>query len=154
MTGDSHRQRRTAVTTAATSPMRRLTLHSGNGGMDMDALVSLLVGAVLLATVVAPLLMYFSGRGLTFLQSLRISAVSFAVWAGIMLVFYFTVEPVTGRTVSGILAMCPAGSLMTRLAAREGVTKTGWLGVGAKAVLSLIALSLVAVGVVGAVGGL
>lgn len=43
---------------------------------------------------------------------------------------------------------------MTRLAAREGVTKTGWLGVGAKAVLSLIALSLVAVGVVGAVGGL
>lgn len=75
----------------------------------MDALVSLLVGAVLLAIVVAPLLMYFSGRGLTFLQSLRISAVSFAVWAGIMLVFYFTVEPVTGRTVSGILVCALLG---------------------------------------------
>ena len=122
--------------------------------MDMDALVSLLVGAVLLAIVVAPLLMYFSGRGLTFLQSLRISAVSFAVWAGIMLVFFFTVEPVTGRTVSGLVALCLAGSLITRLAAREGVTKTGWFGVGAKSVFSLLALIWVAVGVMYLVGAL
>jgi hypothetical protein len=113
-----------------------------------------LAGAVLLAIVVAPLLMYFSGRGLTFLQSLRISAVSFAVWAGIMLVFFFTVEPVTGRTVSGLVALCLAGSLITRLAAREGVTKTGWFGVGAKSVFSLLALIWVAVGVMYLVGAL
>ena len=118
------------------------------------ALISLLVGAVLLAIVVAPLLMYFSKGGLTFLQSLRISAVSFAVWAGIMLVFFFTVEPVTGRTVSGLVALCLAGSLITRLAAREGVTKTGWFGVGAKSVFSLLALIWVAVGVMYLVGAL
>ena len=63
--GDSHRQRRTGVTTVVTSPMQRLTLHSGNGGMDMDLLVRFLVGAVLFVAVpaiVVASLMYFSER--------------------------------------------------------------------------------------------
>ena len=135
--------------------MQRLTLHSGNGGMDMDLLVRFLVGAVLFvavpAIVVAPLLMYFSRGGLTFLQSLRILAAGFAVVTGTAMVFILAIEPVIGRAASGLaiaLCVCLAGSLITRLAARGGVQNMGWFGVGAKSVLSLLVLSWVAVGVV------
>ena len=121
----------------------------------MDALVRLVVGAVLLvavpAIVGAPLLMYFSRGGLTFLQSLRNLAAGFAVLTGTAMVFILTIEPVIGGAASGlaiVLCMCLAGSLITRLAARDGVQKTGRFGVGAKSVLSLLVLSWVAVGVI------
>ena len=119
----------------------------------MDVLVRLYWGFLLVvvsAIAVAPLLKYFSRGGLTFLQSLWILAVSFAVMTGIMLVFFFAVEPVTGGTVTGLaslLSSCLAGSLITRLAKNEGVQKTGWLGVGAKSILSLIGLSWIMIGV-------
>ena len=121
----------------------------------MDLLVRFLVGAVLFvavpAIVGAPLLMYFSRGGLTFLQSLRNLAAGFAVLTGTAMVFILTIEPVIGGAASGlaiVLCMCLAGSLITRLAARDGVQKTGRFGVGAKSVLSLLVLSWVAVGVI------
>ena len=110
-------------------------------------------GALLVAvpTILGtPILMYFSRGDLTFLQSLRIVAASFAIMVGAILVFVLGIEPVIGTAVSGpaiLLCVCLAGSLITRLAVREGVTKTGWLGVGAKTVLSLLALVWAAVGV-------
>ena len=66
---------------------------------------------------------------------------------GTVVVVIFAIEPLTGRTVSGLamlLCMGLAGSLITRLAARDGIKKTGLLGVGAKTVL-LLALGWVAV---------
>jgi hypothetical protein len=131
--------------------MQRFTLHPGRGVIpNMDRLVSFLVGVVVLYAVptilCAPFLMYFSAGGLRFLQSLRIVAMSFTVMVGAILL---AVEPVIGNEISGVailLCMCVAGFLITRLAAREGVKKTGWLGVGAKSVLSTLALTWIIVG--------
>ena len=124
----------------------------------MDWLVSFLVGVVVLYAVptimCAPFLTYFSAGGLTFLQSLRIAALSFTVMVSAITL---AIEPVIGNEISGaaiLLCMSLAGFLITRLAAREGVTKTGWFGVGAKSVFSLLALIWVAVGVMYLVGAL
>ena len=60
------------------------------------------------------------------------------------------VEPVIAEEISLIailLCICGTGFLITQLAAREGVKKTGWLGVGANSVLSAAVLSQVNVGV-------
>ena len=111
----------------------------------MGQLTSFLVGVVALYRVptilCAPLLMYFSEGRLTFLQSLRIAALGFAVMVPAI---SLAVEPVIAEQISLIailLCICGAGFLITQLAAREGVKKTGWLGVGAKSVLSAFALS-------------
>ena len=109
----------------------------------MDHLISYLVAFVVLYAVptilCAPLLMYFSGGGLRFLQSLRIAALGFAI---MLPAIKLTVEPVIAEQISLIailLCICGAGFLITQLAAREGVKKTGRLGVGAKSVLSAFA---------------
>jgi hypothetical protein len=127
----------------------------------MDWLVSFLVGVVVLYAVptimCAPFLTYFSAGGLTFLQSLRIAALSFTVMVSAITL---AIEPVIGNEISGaaiLLCMSLAGFLITRLAAREGVKKLGWLGVGAKSVLSILALSWIIVAVLslaGAFGGM
>ena len=116
----------------------------------MDALASFLVGVGVLYAVptilCTPFLKYISAGGLTFLQSFRIAALSFAVMVGAIILAN---EPVIGNEISGaaiLLCMCVAGFLITRLTTREGVKKTGWL-VGAKSVLSTLALSWVMVGV-------
>ena len=115
------------------------------GEIPMDHLISYLVAVVVLYAVptilCAPLLMYFSGGGLRFRQSLRIAALGFAI---MLPAIKLTVEPVIAEEISLIaipLCICGAGFLITQLAAREGVKKTGWLGVGAKSVLSAFALS-------------
>ena len=128
---------------------------------NMDGLVSFLEGVVVLYAVptilCAPFLMYFSAGGLTFLQSLRIAALSFTVMVSAITL---AIEPVIGNEISGaaiLLCMSLAGFLITRLAAREGVKKLGWLGVGAKSVLSILALSWIIVAVLslaGAFGGM
>jgi len=85
---------------------------------------------------------------------LRIAALSFTVMVSAITL---AIEPVIGNEISGaaiLLCMSLAGFLITRLAAREGVTKTGWFGVGAKSVFSLLALIWVAVGVMYLVGAL
>jgi hypothetical protein len=117
----------------------------------MDALASFLVGVGALYAVptilCTPFPKYFSAGGLTFLQSFRIAAMSFTVMVGAIILAN---EPVIENWVGGLailLCMGLAGFLITRLAAREGVKKTGWLGVGAKSVLSTLALSWVMVGV-------
>jgi hypothetical protein len=142
----------------------RVPLYKMDGqetGREMGAgLVTAFFGAVFLvgvfAIVSAPFLMYFSGA-LTFIQALRISAVSFAVMMSLMFAFY-AIKPVgTGAGVEGIvsvLSLSLAGALITELAARNGIKKTGLLGVGAKAVLSLLAMSWVLVGVLYVVVGL
>ena len=111
----------------------------------MDYLISYLVAVVVLyalpTILCAPLLMYFSAGSLRFLQSLRIAALSLTVMVPAI---KLAVEPVIAEGISLIatlLCMCGAGFLITQLAAREGVKKTGWLGVGAKSVLSAFALS-------------
>jgi len=111
----------------------------------MDQLISYLVAFVVLYAVptilCAPLLMYSSGGGRRFRQSLRIAALGFAI---MLPAIKLAVEPVIAEGISLIatlLCMCGAGFLITQLAGREGVKKTGWLGVGAKSVLSAVALS-------------
>jgi len=108
-----------------------------------------LVGLVLLiaapAIVVAPFLMYLS-QTLTFFQSFRILAAGFAVIALISVVGAY-VLPTAALGLSTLVGTCLAGAIITRLAAKEGVAKRGLLGVGAKSVLSLLAVSLVVVGV-------
>ena len=117
----------------------------------MGQLTSFLVGVVALYRVptilCAPLLMYFSAGRLRFLQSLRIAALGFAVMVPAI---SLAVEPVIAEEISRIailVCICGAGFLVTQLAAREGVEKTGWLGVGANSVLSAAVLSQVNVGV-------
>jgi hypothetical protein len=116
-------------------------------------LVTAFVGAVFLtgvfAIVSAPFVVYFSGA-LTFIQALRISAVGYAAMVALMFAFYVVKPLDAGAEVEGLVAMlslCLAGALITQLAARSGITKTGLLGVGAKAVLSLLAMSWVLAGV-------
>jgi len=111
----------------------------------MDHLISYVVGVVVLyaapTILCAPLLVYFSAGSLRFLQSLRIAALSLTVMVPAI---KLAVEPVIAEEISLIaipLCICGAGFLITQLAAREGVKKTGWLGVGAKSVLSAFALS-------------
>jgi hypothetical protein len=48
----------------------------------------------------------------------------------------------------GLVMLCVAGSLITKLAKTYGIEKTGWLGVGAKSMLAVLAMSWVVVGVI------
>jgi hypothetical protein len=43
--------------------------------------------------------------------------------------------------LSAVILLCLSGVLITRQARRYGVEKSGWLGVGGKAMLSVFALS-------------
>ena len=122
------------------------------GEIPMDHLMDYLVGVVVLYAVptilCAPLLMYFSAGGLRFLQSLRIAALSFTVMVPtVSLAVEHAIPDGIGR-IALLLCLCGAGFLITQLAAREGVKKTGWLGVGAKSVLSIVALSQLILGVI------
>jgi hypothetical protein len=70
----------------------------------------------------------------------------------VALVFaFYAIKPVgAGARVEGlvsVLSLCLAGAVITQLAAKEGIKKTGVLVVGAKAVLSLLVMSWVLVGV-------
>jgi len=122
----------------------------------MDHLTSYLLGVVVLyaapTILCAPLLVYFSARSLRFRQSLRIAALSFTIMVPAIKI---AVEPLIAAEISQIailLCMCGAGFLITHLAAREGVKKTGWLGVGAKSVLSVFALTQLPLGVLAVAG--
>ena len=117
----------------------------------MDHLTSYLLGVVVLyaapTILCAPLLVYFSARSLRFRQSLRIAALSFTVMVPtVSLAVEHAIPDGIGR-IALLLCLCGAGFLITQLAAREGVKKTGWLGVGAKSVLSIVALSQLILGV-------
>ena len=113
----------------------------------MDYLVGVVVLYAVPTILCAPLLMYFSAGGLRFLQSLRIAALSFTVMVPtVSLAVEHAIPDGIGR-IALLLCLCGAGFLITQLAAREGVKKTGWLGVGAKSVLSIVALSQLILGV-------
>jgi hypothetical protein len=90
-------------------------------------------------------------RRLTFVQAVLIAGWCLLL-ATVLLTIYFALKPMLGlpASVDGIATiawMALAGTLITRQAQKYGFKKSGWLGLGAKVMLSILALSWVFVGI-------
>jgi hypothetical protein len=90
-------------------------------------------------------------RRLTFVQAVLIAGWCLLL-ATVLLTIYFALKPMLGlpASVDGIATiawMALAGTLIARQAQKYGFKKSGWLGLGAKVMLSILALSWVFVGI-------
>jgi hypothetical protein len=126
--------------------------------MNSAMLVSLAMGLLpgfLLFTIVYTVILKVLARQLTFNQSLLISAVASTVMI-VLLVAYFLSKASLGLdkiydTFATLAAWCVLGAMITRLARNYGIKKDGWLGVGAKANLWLLAISWAVIAIVFAI---
>lgn len=97
--------------------------------------------------ILAAAIKYFE-RALTFRQAFLISAVTNFITL-VLFVTYRNVQPQLGvpKQITDMLATLAAmiltATIVTRLSANYGIKKTGWFGLGAKAVFGLYALLLV-----------
>ncbi len=125
----------------------------------MDSGQVLSVGLALLPGFVIGTLVY-SGtvrileRGLTYFQSLQISAVATAVSMGLYIAYVFARYPFYHNrdldNLAALVAWCVLAIVITRLARNYGIEKHGWFGVGGRANLWLLAISWVIIaGVLG-----
>jgi 4-amino-4-deoxy-L-arabinose transferase-like glycosyltransferase len=107
-----------------------------------------LSGAILvfLLTVILRLL----ARQLRLVQALYLSFAGAVAWLALV-VSYNALEHALGITIASfggsflggsitLGSFCVMGTVITRLSRQYGIEKVGWLGVGAKAALSLFAL--------------
>lgn len=119
---------------------------------DLLTIYVYLAGVVLALAFVLAIIVKVLARPLTFYQSLLVSLVAAAT--GIALyVAYVLSKPALGLadthpadSLVSITIVFAMGAIITRLARRYGIEKTGWLGIGAKAMLGLIALGWILVG--------
>jgi hypothetical protein len=103
-----------------------------------------LVLTIAVALVASVGVKYFA-RPLPYSRAFLIALIAFAVSTALT-VLYFVTKFAIGLpdTVDGLVtlvSMAVAGTVITRLARKHGIEKTGWLGVGAKSILLLIGLS-------------
>jgi hypothetical protein len=119
---------------------------------DKLLVVFLYVGCFVffLSVISAGLIKRFAQQ-LTLKEGFFIGLLAYAV-STVLLVVYFVAKPVfqiptylDGLTT--VVWMCLAGIIITRQAGRYGVEKTGYLGVGAKTMLSVLVLSWVLVAI-------
>jgi hypothetical protein len=123
--------------------------------MRADLLTAFLIlGGFLLALsfISSGLVRRFSANKLSLKEGFFISVLAYAV-ATVPLVVYFITKrhlgiPPTVDAAATIAWMFVAGSIISRRAAAYGVVKTGWFGVGAKTMFSILALSWVVVAVI------
>jgi hypothetical protein len=119
----------------------------------IEAIVRIIVGLaafVLLMSFLATAAVKFFARPLSFGQAFIISVFSFTI-STLLIAVYFYIKasmglPSAADGVATIVSLLLTGVLITRRARAYGIKKTGWLGVGAKTILALIAFSWVLAG--------
>jgi hypothetical protein len=117
------------------------------------AMVQLIINLgtlILLMSLLATAGLKFFARPLTVGQAFIISVFSFSI-STVLIALYYYVKASMGLApsadaVAGIVMLVLSGVLITQRAQTYGIKKTGWLGVGGKTILALIALSWVLVG--------
>jgi len=112
-------------------------------------------------TPLTAVVLKFFARSLPFSRALLISLVASSVSIGLGFL-YFLAKDAWGFSAGSdglaafsagsdglatLAVFCVAGHLITKLAKNYGIEKAGWLGVGAKSMLALVAISWVFVGV-------
>jgi hypothetical protein len=102
-------------------------------------------GFVLIFAFCAAVFIKLYSPGLSFVQALLISGWSIFVSTVLVIVFTALKPDLKPAQVidglSALILLCLSGVLITRQARKYGVEKSGWLGVGGKAMLSVFALS-------------
>ncbi len=98
-----------------------------------------------LALCAAMFIKLYGPRSLSFFQALLIAG--WSIFLSTILVIAFTVlkpdlkpAPVIDG-LSALMLFCLSGVLITRQARKHGIEKSGWLGIGGKAMLSVLALA-------------
>jgi hypothetical protein len=117
------------------------------------AIVRLIFSVALFAAIFALFAAVFIklfARQLTFVQALLIAGWSFFL-STLLLVVYTFLRPVLNLpqsvdTISTMVWMAITGTLITWRARKYGIEKPGWVGLGARVTLSLLALSWAFVG--------
>jgi hypothetical protein len=99
---------------------------------------------LIFALCAAVFIKLYSPRPLSFVQALLIAG--WSIFLSTILLIAFTVlkpdlkpAPVIDG-LSALILLCLSGLLITREARKHGIEKTGWLGIGGKAMLSVLAL--------------
>jgi hypothetical protein len=92
----------------------------------------------------------FFARPLSFGRAFIISVFSFTI-STLLIAVYFYVKasmgiPSVADGLATIVSLLLTGVVITRRAQAYGIKKTGWLGVGGKTMLALVAFSWVLVG--------
>jgi hypothetical protein len=115
--------------------------------MNSAMLVSLGMGLLpsyLITILVYTVIIKVLERGLTFVQSLMVSAVASAASLTLLVVYYIAKAPFDLNRdfdkLAALVAWCLLATLITRLARNYGFKKLGWFGLGAKANLWLLVL--------------
>src|SRR6266511_3410040 len=106
---------------------------------------------LLVMTPLTAVVLKFFARSLPFSRALLISLVASSVSIGLGFL-YFLAKDAWGFSAGSdglatLAVFCVAGHLITKLAKNYGIEKAGWLGVGAKSMLALVAISWVFVAV-------
>src|SRR5262249_40093555 len=103
----------------------------------------------------------FFARPLLFSQALLISLIASSVSIGlsvVLIVLYYLMGSAWGlprfnvEVLAGCIMLFGGGYLITKLSKKYGIEKTGWLGVGGRSMLAVLAMSWVVVGVIALVG--
>jgi hypothetical protein len=118
-----------------------------------DALLQVAINAAVFTLMIAvpatAFLKYFA-RPLTWGQAFIISVFSFAITTALVVVYFFvkakTGIPSSVDSLASIAMLILTGVVMTRRARAYDIDKAGWLGVGGKTILGLIAFSWVLIG--------
>ena len=118
-----------------------------------DVLLHLTLGLAaytLLCSVPATAFLKFFARPLTWGQAFVISICCFVITTALIAVYFF-VKVATGipslvDALATIAMLILTGILITRRARAYGIDKAGWLGVGGKTILALLAFSWVLAG--------
>jgi hypothetical protein len=118
-----------------------------------DALLQVVISLAaltLLLSVPATAFLKFFARPLAWGQAFIISLFCFAITTALVAV-YFLVKAAAGipssvDSLATIAMLILTGVLITRRARAYGIDKAGWLGVGGKTILALVAFSWVLVG--------
>jgi hypothetical protein len=109
-----------------------------------------LAALTLLMSVLATAFVKFFARPLTWGQAFIITIFCFAITTALIAAYFF-VKAATGipssvDSLATIAMLILTGVLITRRARTYGIDKAGWLGVGGKTILTLLAFSWVLVG--------
>ena len=115
--------------------------------MTQNLAIALIPAAMLfvvLVVICAGLLKWFA-RPLTVSQALLVALFALGIATALLVVYSVAAAylriPRAYDSGPSIVWMLLAGTLMTRRARRYAIQKTGWLGVGAKVMLTVLALA-------------
>ncbi|HTA98915.1 MAG TPA: hypothetical protein VK804_00425 [Bradyrhizobium sp.] len=122
-----------------------------DSGQVLSVGMAVLPGFILF-TLVYTITIKVLERGLTYLQSLQVSAVAVAVSMALYLAYIFARYPFYRNrdldNLAVLIAWIILGIVITRLARNYGIQKHGWFGLGGRANLWLIVLSWALIAVI------